>query len=170
MSAVTLGLFSSRPVKTLMGEDSASANEMLEYLLSIPDPLPEEKRGEILTKLHEAPLASLFTLSRRALSPEVRSEAAQTLNARLREGDEPAAENTPASDPFAEAVGRGELPPELATARHFYKFPEAERWLLTTRNGIKVADFGSEADLDHWWRGLKKQRGRILTRVRKGES
>jgi hypothetical protein len=54
------------------------------------------------------------------------------------------------------------------TARHFYKFSDDDQWVLTTRSGVKIAAFASEADLDRWWRGLKKQRGRILTRVRRG--
>jgi len=40
--------------------------------------------------------------------------------------------------------------------------------VLTTRGGVRVAVFPSEAELDRWWLGLKKQRGRILTRVRRG--
>jgi hypothetical protein len=149
-----------------MDGNKTLSNEMLQYLLSITDPLPEASQGDILVKLRDAPLASLFVLSRRAESSKIRSEAANALNARLREDDDPSS----TSSPHSEAVSRGELPPELATARHFYKFPENEQWVLTTRKGVKIADFGSEADLDHWWRGLKKQRGRILTRVRKTTS
>jgi hypothetical protein len=58
----------------------------------------------------------------------------------------------------------------LATARHFYKFAEEEQWVLSTRKGVRIATFNNEADLDHWGRGLKKQRGRILTTVRRGHA
>jgi hypothetical protein len=149
-----------------MDEHGSFSNEMLQYLLSIPDPLPEGKQGDIRAQLHRAPSASLFVLSRQAQSAEVRCEAARALDARLREGDDSGA----AASRHWDAVARGELPPELATARHFYKFPEDEQWVLATRSGVRVATFSSEADLDHWWRGLKKQRGRMLTRVRKATS
>jgi hypothetical protein len=49
---------------------------------------------------------------------------------------------------------------ELATHRHFDKFSEDERWVLTTRSGARVAVSSSEVELDQWWRCLKKQRGR----------
>jgi hypothetical protein len=149
-----------------MDENKTFSNEMLQYLLSIPDPLPEGKQGDVRVQLREAPSASLFVLSRQAQSSEVRSEAARALDARLREGDD----SGPGAALHSDAVARGELPPELATARHFYKFPEDEQWVLSTRSGVRIATFSSEADLDRWWRGLKKQRGRMLTRVRKATS
>ena len=149
-----------------MHENKNFSNETLQYLLSIPDPLAAGTLGDFAVRLREAPLASVFALSRKAQSSEIRSEAERVVNARLREDDSAG----PESSPHAEAVARGELPAELATARHFYKFPENEQWVLTTRSGIRIAAFPSEADLDHWWRGLKKQRGRIITRGRRGKS
>ena len=149
-----------------MEENKNFSNETLQHLLSIPDPLAAGTLGDIAVRLRDAPLASVFALSRKAHSSEIRSEAEQAVNARLRE-DDPA---NPESSPHADAVARGELPPEVATVRHFYKFREGEQWVLTTRSGIRVAAFPSEADLDHWWRGLKKQRGRIITRGKKGKS
>ncbi len=147
-----------------MDENKNFSNETLQHLLSIPDPLPAGMLGGIAGQLRAAPLASVFVLSRKAQSSEVRTEAGRLVNFRLREDDPVGSESSPHSD----AVTRGELPPELATARHFYKFPEGEQWVLTTRSGVRIAAFLSEADLDHWWRGLKKQRGRIITRVRRG--
>ena len=116
-------------------------------------------------QLRAAPSATLFILSRESKSKEVRCEADTMLSARLR-GDDA---NCPEPAPF-NAVSQGELPAELATHRHFYKFSEGEGWVLTTRSGIRVAVFSSEAELDQWWKGLKKQRGRIITRVRRGKS
>lgn len=145
-----------------MDENKHLPNERLQSLLAIPDPLPEGMLDGIAVQLRAALLPSLFVLSRRAQSSAIRSEAAATLDARLHEDDE-----APESSPSADAVARGELPPELATARHFYKFSEGDQWVLTTRSGVRIATFASEADLDRWWRGLKKQRGRILTRVRR---
>lgn len=149
-----------------MDENKYFANEKLQHLLSVADPLPAGTLGNIAMQLREAPLASVFVLSRKAESSEIRSQAEKVVNARLREGNPSAIESSPHSD----AVTRGELPPDVAMARHFYKFPEGEQWVLTTRSGIRIASFPSEADLDHWWRGLKKQRGRIITRVRRGKS
>ena len=135
----------------------------LQQLLSISDELPQGPLREgIFAQLRAAPSASLFILSREAQSEEVRCEAATILSARLREDDAQSPESPP-----TDAVSQGELPAELATHRHFYKFPENEGWVLTTRSGTRVAVFSSEAELDQWWRGLKKQRGRILTRVRR---
>jgi hypothetical protein len=149
-----------------MDENKYFSNETLQHLLSVPDPLPAGTLGNIAIQLREAPLASVFVLSRKAESSEIRSEAEKAVNARLREDGPAGIESSPHSD----AVARGELPPDVATARHFYKFPEGEQWVLTTRSGVRIASFPSEADLDHWWRGLKKQRGRIITRVQKGKS
>jgi hypothetical protein len=142
-------------------------NETLQDLLSVADPLPAAALSDLPARLRDARAASLFTLSRQAQSSEVRAEAAKALSARLRE-DHPVAADE--KSPQADAIARGELPPELATARHFYKFSDEDQWVLTTRSGVKVASFASEADLDRWWRGLRRQRGRILTRVRKGEA
>jgi hypothetical protein len=148
-----------------MDENTNFSNETLQQLLSIPDPLPAGTLDDIAVQLREAPLSSVFVISRKAQSSEVRSKAERAVNARLRE-DGPV---DPETSPHAAAVNRGELPPEVATARHFYKFCEDEQWVLTTRSGIRIAAFPSEADLDHWWRGLKKQRGRIITKARKGK-
>ena len=135
----------------------------LQHLLSIDDELSQGPAREgILAQLQAAPSASLFILSRKAQSEEVRYEAATILTARLHEDE---ADNPESA--FATAVSQGELPAELATHRHFYKFADDDGWVLTTRSGIQVAAFASEAELDRWWRGLKKQRGRILTRVRR---
>lgn len=147
-------------------ENKTTSKESLQYPMSISDPIPEGKQDDIAVELREAPSASLFMLSRQAQSSGVRSQAAKALDGRLREEDQ----STPGTSPTSDAITRGELPPELATVRHFYKFPEGEQWVLTTRSGIKVAAFDSEGDLDHWWGGLKKQRGRILTRVRRPTS
>lgn len=149
-----------------MDENKNCPIEGPQYLLSISDPLPDGMRDDIAARLREAPLASLFVLSRQAQSSEVRSEAAAALNDRMRDDDDSASATSPSLD----AVARGELPPDLATARHFYKFSEDDQWLLTTRSGVRIAAFASEDELDRWWRGLRKQRGRILTRVRKGMS
>lgn len=131
-------------------------NTALDELLSITDDkYQESERDDLLTPLYEATAVSLFVLSREALSSKVRSEAAIALDARLREG----AESVPPSNSAAPQ----ELPPELASHRHFYKFCEDRQWMLTTRGGIRVATFASEAELDQWWRGLRWQRGRILT-------
>lgn len=135
------------------------ADDALRRLLSIGDEASLELgQEELRVTLCEAPASSLFRLSREAASGRVREEAAAVLAARLRDEEEvvpPVEEATP-----------GELPPELATHRHFYKFAEGERWALTTRSGVRVATFASEAELDQWWLGLKRQRGRILTKRR----
>lgn len=116
-------------------------------------------QDELQAALHEAMSSSLFRLSREAASIRVREEAAAVLATRLR-GEEEVVQ------PVEEATPE-ELPPELATHRHFYKFADGERWALTTRSGVRVATFASEAELDQWWLGLKRQRGRILTKRRK---
>lgn len=135
----------------------------LQQLLSLGDELPAGPAREgVLAQLRAAPSAALFILSRESQSEAVRGEAAAVLSARLRDDDV-----APPEPPPFDPVSQRELPAELATHRHFYKFPEGEGWVLTTRSGIKVAVFASEAELDQWWRGLKKQRGRILTRVRR---
>jgi hypothetical protein len=149
-----------------MDENKNLPNKTQQYLLSIPDALSAGTLGDIAVQLRDAPSAFLFVLSRQAQSSEVRSEAARALHARLHENDPVGSGSSPHSD----AVTQGELPPELATARHFYKFSDDDQWVLTTRSGVRIAAFASEADLDRWWRGLKKQRGRILTRVRRGTS
>jgi len=100
----------------------------LQHLLSITDELPQGPvREGILAQLRATPSASLFILSKKAQSSEVRCEAATILTARLHENDA----NCPESPPF-NAVSQGELPAELATHRHFYKFSEDECWVLTT--------------------------------------
>ena len=146
-----------------MDEPKRLANDALHHLLSITDDaFLESVRDDLLTPLREAPAASLFVLSRKALSREVRSEAAAVLNARLREDED----GLPPSD----AADPKELPPELAAHRHFYKFCEDGQWVLTTRSGVRVTVFPSEAELDQWWRKLTWQRGRILTRIRRETS
>ena len=144
-----------------MNEAKVLSQEALDQLLAVADGLADGPTlDEILIQLHTASLASVFILSRKARSKEVRCEAAKIVQARLHEDD-----NGPAPLAF-DAVSQGELPPNLATHRHFYKFFEDERWMLSTRSGIRVGVFPSEAELDRWWLGLKKQRGRILTRKR----
>ena len=138
----------------------------LRQLLSRTDELPPgPEREGILAQLQSAPSAALFILSRDSQSEGVRCEAAAVLSARLR-GDDA----TGPEPPSFNAANQGELPAELATHRHFYKFAEGGGWALTTRSGIRVATFASEAELDQWWRGLKKQRGRMLTKVRRDKS
>jgi hypothetical protein len=133
----------------------------MQQLLSVTDAAcDEEFRSVLPANLCTAPSASLFILSRRALAEAVRAEAEKVLSARLHEGEAPEA-------PPAEAVNSDTLPPEYATHRHFYKFCEGQRWVLTTRSGLRITAFDTEADLDQWWRRLKKQRGRILTRVQR---
>jgi len=147
-----------------MNEAKVFSQEALNQILSVADGLPHGPTLDgILVQLHAASLASLFILSQKAQSKEVRCEAAKIMNARLHEDDHCGPES-----PTSDAVSLGELPPKLATHRHFYKFFEDERWVLTTRSGIRVGTFPSEAELDFWWQGLKKQRGRILTRRRRG--
>jgi hypothetical protein len=142
-----------------LDEQKRLENDSLHHLLSITDDVfRESERDDILAQLREAPAASLFVLSRTAASEEVRSEAATLLNARLRESED--------DIPSSNAPNLEELPPELATHRHFYKFCEDSRWVLTTRSGVRVTTFASEAELDQWWHRLKWQRGRILTRTR----
>jgi hypothetical protein len=146
-----------------MNETTVLSQETLDKLLAVADGLPDGPTlDEILVQLHSASLASVFILSRKAQSREVRGEAAKIVSARLHEDD-----NGP-EPPAFDAVSQGELPPKLATHRHFYKFPEDQQWVLTTRSGVRVGTFPSEAELDRWWLGLKKQAGRILTRKRKG--
>jgi hypothetical protein len=147
--------------RKFMSEANILSQDAIDQLLSLTD---ERVHGptheEIVIQLQTASLASLFVLSRKAHSTEVQREAATILNARLHEGDT----SDPECSPF-DAVSQGELPPSLATHRHFLKFSEGERWVLTTRSGIRVATFPNEAELDRWWLRLKRQRGRILTRV-----
>jgi hypothetical protein len=150
--------------RTFMDQGQQPANETLHYLLSISNGPPQGPAWDaVLAQVRGASTASLFILSRKAQSSDVRREAAAALNARLHEpGD-----GGPAKPSSADAVSQDELPPELATHRHFYKFSEGEQWVLATRSGVRVAEFPSEAELDQWWRGLRKQRGRILTKVRR---
>ena len=146
-----------------MNEAKSRSEEAVNQLLMLADGLPHGPTlDEIRGQLQAASLASVFILSRKAQSSEVRSEAAKIVNARLHEDD-----NGP-EPPAFDAVSQGELPPKLATHRHFYKFCEDQRWVLTTRSGIRIGAFPSEAELDRWWLGLKKQTGRILTRKRRG--
>ena len=145
----------------LMGKAKTLSQEAINRLLSVADGLPQGPTlDDILAQLHSASLAAVFILSRKAQSREVRDEAAKIVKARLHDDD-----NGP-EPPLFDALSQGELPPNLATHRHFYKFPEDQWWVLTTRSGIRVGAFPSEAELDCWWLGLKKQRGRILTRKR----
>jgi hypothetical protein len=147
----------------LMNEAKILSQEAINQLLAVADGLPHGPTlDELLVQLRAAPLAAVFILSRKAQSSEVRSEAAKIVNARLHE------DNNGPEPPAFDAVSEGEPPPKLATHRHFYKVCEDQRWVLTTRNGIRVGTFPSEAELDRWWLGLKKQRGRILTRKRRG--
>jgi hypothetical protein len=145
-----------------MNETKALPPEALENLQALVDGLPQGPTLDaIRVQLQTAPLSSLFILSRKAQSSEVRSEAAQIMNARLHEDDSCSPEPS-----TCDTIRQGELPANVATNRHFYKFLEDGRWVLTTRSGVRVGDFPSEAELDRWWLGLKKQRGRILTRKR----
>ena len=138
-----------------MDQGQQPADETLVYLLSLTDAPPQGPAWDsILAQVHGASTASLFVLSRRAQSSEVRREAAAALNSRLHEPGDGGSEK-----PSSDVVSQGELPPELATHRHFYKFSEGEQWVLATRSGVRVAAFRSEAELDQWWRGLRKQRG-----------
>jgi hypothetical protein len=144
-----------------MDEGRGLSQEALQQRLSVAAGLGEgAARADVLAQLRAAPSAALFILSRRARSEDVRREAGEILSARLREDAACRPEPSPSS-----ATIPGELPAALAAHRHFYKFSEHERWVLATRSGIRVATFNSEAELDRWWRGLKKQRGRILTKV-----
>lgn len=149
-----------------MCEDAKDSDEILRDLMSVVGNLPEGSgREDILARLRAASSASLFVLSKKAQSSDVRCEASKVLEARLREGEVPA---PPDSGGANLSDGSSVLPPELAKNRHFYKFCEDERWVLTTRSGVRIASFPSEAELDRWWLRLKRQRGRILTKVRKG--
>ena len=146
-----------------MNEAKILSEEAINHLLSVADGLPHGPTlDEILVKLNAASLASVFVLSRKAQSNEVRCEAAKIVHARLHEDD------SGPEPPAFDAVSQGELPPKLATHRHFYKFCEDQQWVLTTRNGIRIGAFPSEAELDLWWLALKKQQGRILTPKRRG--
>jgi hypothetical protein len=123
----------------------------------------------IMARLNDESSASLFVLSKKAQSKELQAAAANTLETRLRQDEPPAEPTAAAADAAQVEQSLTELPPELATARHFYKFAEGDRWVLSTRSGVRVRTFADEAELDRWWLGLKKQRGRILTtRRRKG--
>lgn len=149
-----------------MSEQKRLANDALQHLLLITDDdFQESVREDLLAPLCTAPTKSLFILSREAATQDVRFEAEAVLTARLREDreDEDIA-------PPVDAANPEELPPELATHRHFYKFCENGRWVLTTRSGVRVTAFANEAELDQWWHGLKRQRGRILTRRRRETS
>ncbi len=145
-----------------MNEAKTLSEEAINDLLLVADGLPHGPTlDEIRGQLHAASLASVFILSRKAQSSEVRCEAAKIVDARLHEDD-----NGP-EPPAFDAVSQGELPPKLATHRHFYKFCEDHQWVLTTRSGVRIGVFPSEAELDRWWLGLKKQPGRILSRKRR---
>jgi hypothetical protein len=59
--------------------------------------------------------------------------------------------------------GKQTFPPMLYKIKHFLKYCNGGKWVLTTDNGIDVAVFSSEADLDEWWQRLPgKRRGRTL--------
>ena len=140
------------------------SQEAVDQLLSVADGLPDgPARAEMLGKLQTASFASLYVLSRKAQSSEVRCKAAEILDSRLH-----ADESGNPEPPPPDVVSLGELPPNLAVHRHFLKFCEGQQWVLTTRSGVRVATFPSEAELDQWWLRLKKQRGRILSRVQRG--
>ena len=146
---------------TMTGQETFS-DQTLQYWLSVRDDACQgAAAGALPALLRSAPSASLFILSRRAACGLVRAEAEKALTARL-----PAADAAETAAP-AGAAACSELPPELASHRHFYKFAEQQRWVLATRSGRRIASFASEAELDRWWGGLKKQRGRMLTRVRR---
>jgi len=147
-------------------KDTKLANEAQRYLLSITDDLFQgPAQDKILSELRAAPFASLFVLSRTAQSTEVRREAAKILKARLREDASRPSQPPPPAYVPTNGEGTAELPAAVATHRHFYKFFQDGYWVLATRKGIRVATFHTEAQLDHWWRRLKRQRGRILTKV-----
>ncbi len=161
-------------------------DDPLDDLLSVTDEtFLGPANSDILARLSAAPLKSLFLLSRRATLPELQREAEKVLNARLREGssDSPPvgakrkgsgnaqAKRTPVK-PEQLLIGIGgqskhALPPILAKIKHFFKYCDGEKWVLTTDNGIGVAVFNSEADLDHWWKKLTGRKGRTLTSVQK---
>jgi hypothetical protein len=149
-----------------LSEQKRLANDALQHLLLITeDEFQDSVREDLLAPLCKAPTASLFVLSREAAASGIRLEAEAVLTARLREDRE---EET--TTPPVDVANLEELPPELATHRHFYKFSEGEQWVLTTRGGVRVRAFANEAELDQWWHGLKRQRGRILTRRRRETS
>ena len=150
-----------------MCEDAKDSDETLHDLLSVAGDLPEGSgREDVLARLRAASSSSLFVLSKKAQSSDVRCEAAKALEARLREGNVPMTSQDSRGANLSD--GSSALPPDVAKSRHFYKFCENERWVLTTRSGVRIATFPSEAELDRWWQRLKRQRGRILTKVARG--
>jgi hypothetical protein len=145
--------------------------------------------SELVARLTAAPLKSLFLLSRHAASPSLQCEAEKIMNARLREapsrpptdgakkkGSATAQAKTSPAKPEQLLVGmrgshadqsQNELPPILAKVKHFLKYCDGGKWVLTTDSGIGVAVFSSEADLDQWWKKLAGRRGRTLTGIEK---
>lgn len=159
-------------------------DDTLNSLLSLTDEMfLGPANSDILARLSAASLKSLFVLSRRATSLELQREAERVLNARLREGSggfppagakrKGSSKTTPVT-PQQVLIGIGgqsrtkhTLPPILAKIKTFFKYCEDGKWILTTDNGIRVAVFNSEADLDQWWKKLSGRKGRTLTSVQK---
>ena len=173
---------------------NSGQDDTLDGLLSVTDEtFVGPANTDIVARLSATPLKSLFVLLRHATSLELQREAEKLLNARLQEGssDSPpaGAKRKGSGNAQTKAIqvepqqllvgvkalgtsqsskpGKHALPPILAKIKTFFKYCEDGKWILTTDNGIRVAVFNSEADLDQWWKKLTGRKGRTLTSIQK---
>jgi hypothetical protein len=54
-----------------------------------------------------------------------------------------------------------EVPKALLNVTHGRKTWNGSQWVLATRNGCRIAEFGSEAALEEWWRLFQQSQGRV---------
>ena len=92
---------------------------------------------------------------------------AQIAKSNPAKNDRPSSEVTPRqSDPpiqpakGAVVVAGVSVPPGLLGVVHGCKYVQGENWILTSKRGMQIGVFTSEAELDSWWRSFQSSQGR----------
>ena len=126
-----------------------------EHFLTCTDTEFAKSQTEMVRQLQIAPLSALFKISRCARSLQVRSEASRLLEERC--PPLPPGTSVPQPSP---AIAQNRIPPQFAMVRHVHKVQADGKWVLTTKRGVQIAAFDSEAELDRCWREFQgQQRG-----------
>lgn len=62
------------------------------------------------------------------------------------------------------------VPASLADVAVGRKYNEGGRWILTSKRGVTIRDFATEADLERWWAAFQQSRGRVPRALRLGRA
>ena len=62
------------------------------------------------------------------------------------------------------------VPASLADVAVGRKYKEGGRWILTSKRGLTIGRFATEADLDRWWAAFQKRKGRVPRTLRLGRA